>query len=63
MYGVYKIVTWDDVSYTLLQKFDNEDDANNMCEELNRANREWRKDFNPVCYRVITDLQYYNLMH
>lgn len=63
MYGVYKIVTWDDVSYTLIEKFKNQEDAQKLCDELNKANREWRKDISPVCYRVITDLQYYNLMH
>lgn len=58
MYHVYEVYTWDDVSYKKLESFHSKEEAEARCEELKKQNT-----FKAVTYKVMTDLQYYNLMH
>lgn len=58
MYHVYEVYTWDDVNYKKLESFHSKEEAEARCEELKKQNT-----FKAVTYKVMTDLQYYNLMH
>lgn len=53
MYNVYEVYTWDDVSYT--------SDAKMHCDMLNQEHRKKAKEPDPICYTVMSDIQYYLL--
>lgn len=61
MYNVYEVYTWDDVSYTEVASFEKESDAKMHCEMLNQEHRKNAKDPDPICYTVMSDLQYHLL--
>ena len=63
MYNVYEVYTWDDVNYNKVAYFDEELDANVYCDLLNKKHREDIKEPDPICYCVLSDAQYYSLMH
>ena len=63
MYNVYEVFTWDDVNYTKVASFEHEEDAKNHCEMLNKEHRKDAKEPDPICYCVLSDVQYYSLMH
>lgn len=68
MYGLYEVYTWDEVDYTLISKHETQEEAE---KEKARLEEERKKVFKPteripvdcICYTIMTDLQYYNLMH
>lgn len=67
MFGVYELCTWDDVSYTKMAEYENQDDAE---KEKQRLIEERKKVFKPsdkipvdtISYKVMSDLQYHLLM-
>lgn len=61
MYNVYEVYTWDDVSYTEVASFEKESDAKMHCDMLNQEHRKKAKDPDPICYTVMSDIQYYLL--
>lgn len=63
MYNVYEVYTWDDVDYRKVASFEEEPDALIHCDLLNKEHRENAKEPDPICYRVLSDAQYYSLMH
>ena len=63
MYNVYEVYTWDDVSYTEVASFEKELDAKMHCEMLNQEHRKNAKDPDPICYTVMSDLQYHLLFN
>ena len=63
MFGVYEVYTWDDVNYTKISSYDNEYDAENECKRLNEERRKHNYNPDPICYCVMSDIKYYNLMH
>lgn len=68
MFGVYEVYTWDDVSYRKVAEYDKEIDA---IKEKDRLEKERAKVFkptnsipvDPMCYTVMSDLQYHLLMN
>ena len=63
MYNVYKVYTWDDVNYSEVASFKEESDVNAHCDLLNKEHRKDMKEPDPICYCVLSDAQYYSLMH
>lgn len=63
MYNVYEVCTWDDVNYKKVASFEEESDANLHCDLLNKEHMEDIKEHDPICYCVLSDAQYYSLMH
>lgn len=63
MYNVYEVFTWDDVNYEKVASFEEESDAKVHCDLLNKEHRENIKEPDPICYCVLSDVQYYLLMH
>ena len=61
MYNVYEVYTWDDVSYTEVASFEKESDAKMHCEMLYQEHRNNAKEPDPICYTVMSDLQYHLL--
>lgn len=67
MFGVYEVYTWDDVSYRKVSEFAQEELA---LKERDRLISERAKVFkpsafvptDPMCYTVLSDLQFYLLM-
>lgn len=62
MYNVYKVYTWDDVTYTKVSSYEEEIDAQKECERLNTERRSKNYNPDPICYCVMSDLQYSLLM-
>lgn len=67
-YGVFEIYTWDDVSYTLIDRYETREEAEARAKELEKESDSKfvpteSMSFNPVCYSVYSNLEYYNLMH
>lgn len=63
MYNVYEVYTWDDVDYRKVASFEKESDAITHCDLLNKEHRKNAKEPDPICYCVLSDVQYYSLMH
>ena len=63
MFGVYEVLTWDDVSYRKLSEFRSKYDAEVECERLKEERRSQHFNPDPITYTVMDDVQYYNLMH
>lgn len=59
MFNVYEVYTWDDVSYTKISSHEKEKDANDECERLNTERRSHHYNPDPICYCVMSDLQYH----
>lgn len=62
MFNVYEVCTWDDVTYTEVSSYDKEIDAKKECDRLNVERRSKKYNPDPICYCVMSDLQYYLLM-
>jgi hypothetical protein len=67
-YGVFEMYTWDDVSYTLIDRYETREEAEARAKELEKESDSKfvpteSMSFNPVCYSVYSNLEYYNLMH
>ncbi len=67
-YGVYEIYTGDDVSYTLLERFEEMEEAEAKAEELNKKNRESFvpdefTSISPISYKAYNEWEYYCLTH
>lgn len=63
MFGVYEVYTWDDVNYIKVDEFEKKEDADNKCKELNEERRSHHYVPDPICYSVMSDIEYYKLMH
>ena len=67
-YGVYKVYTWDDVSYELIERYETKEQAEQMATKLKKENQASFKPsetmrISPITYAVYSDVEYYNLMH
>lgn len=60
MFNVYEVVTRDNVTYTKISTHDNSTDAQKECDRLNKEIK--NNSIKPICYRVMSDLQYHLLM-
>ena len=60
MFNVYRVVTWDDVSYTKEASFEKREDAENEAKRLNDefVDRPWN-----IRYCVMSDVEYHWLMY
>ncbi len=67
-YGVYEIYTWDEVNYTLLERFETKEEAESRAKELNKKERERfvpneSMSTSPVSYQAFSNLEYYCRTH
>ena len=62
MYGVYEVLTWDDVTYTKLSEHQSLFDAERECERLKKDRKSKHFNPDPITYRVMDSVEYYNLM-
>lgn len=67
VWGVYEVYTWDDVNYTKKATFSSEQEAITEMEKLKEERARQFKPtpampHDPICYTVMSDLQYYLLM-
>lgn len=63
LYNVYKVCTWDDVSYTKVSSFEKKEDAEKEAERLNIERRSHNYNPDPICYCVKSDMEYYLMMN
>lgn len=63
MYGVYEVCTWDDVDYRLVASFEDEKSAIQRRDFLSNEHKKKHIDPDPICYCVLSDAQYYGMMH
>lgn len=62
MFNVYEVYTWDDVTYTKISSHKKEIDAKKESDRLNAERRSKNYNPDPICYCVMSDLQYYLMM-
>ena len=63
MFNVYEVYTWDDVNYTKLSSFTKKEEAEKEAERLNVERRSRNYNPDPICYCVMSDLQYNSIMN
>ena len=62
MYNVYRVCTWDDVTYTEVSSHETKEVAEKECERLIQERRKLNLEIDPITYCVMSDIKYDLLM-